>query len=286
MGVMLEVKSESGIDDLLYPDEEIEVLALHVGDRIDVRELNRAECILPAPALNRVGDCGYAVVFRYGVVVLFHVSDHEVAQFQATIGPFVSGALEIPEREEALILITPDGEEKLRRQSASHLLEQSGIVLRSATRGRLQIVAEVLGKSVALTHYHRRVSSVFDRIEPFAVQMRTGYPLDGTGRDLLQLLGDATVTQTHMIGRVEIRDKPDLAWGRADLDRLYQQLAAEYELRERDAALTKKLDLVSSTTSTFFNLQESRRALRVEWYIVVLILVEIGLILYEIFMAA
>ena len=67
----------------------------------------------------------------------------------------------------------------------------------------------------------------------------------------------------------------------AGRERLHQRLAGEYELPERHRALERKLDLIARTASTLLTLQYNRRSLRVEWYIVALIVVEILLTLGE-----
>jgi uncharacterized Rmd1/YagE family protein len=62
------------------------------------------------------------------------------------------------------------------------------------------------------------------------------------------------------------------------------RLESEFELRERHLALERKLDLISRTAETLLKLLNNNRALRVEWYIVILIVAEIMLTLYELFM--
>jgi len=71
-------------------------------------------------------------------------------------------------------------------------------------------------------------------------------------------------------------------WEQPELERLYVRLEDEYELRERHLALERKLDLISRTAETMLDLMQHKRSLRVEWYIVILIIVEILLTLYEI----
>ncbi|MBN2255575.1 MAG: RMD1 family protein, partial [Deltaproteobacteria bacterium] len=68
-----------------------------------------------------------------------------------------------------------------------------------------------------------------------------------------------------------------------DLERLYARLEDEYELRERHVALERKLELISKTAQTLLDMLQAKRTLRVEWYIVILILVEIMLTLYDMF---
>ena len=52
-----------------------------------------------------------------------------------------------------------------------------------------------------------------------------------------------------------------------------------------DATL-RKLELIGDTAQTLLDLLQNRRSLRVEWYIVILIVVEIVLTLYELFFHA
>ncbi len=62
---------------------------------------------------------------------------------------------------------------------------------------------------------------------------------------------------------------------------MFARLEDEYELQERRLALERKLDLISHTVETLVDLLQNKRALRVEWYIVALILFEILLTLYQ-----
>jgi len=61
---------------------------------------------------------------------------------------------------------------------------------------------------------------------------------------------------------------------------LFARLEDEFELRERHTAIERKLELISRTSNTLLELLSSRHTLRVEWYIVILIIFEILLSLY------
>ncbi len=61
-------------------------------------------------------------------------------------------------------------------------------------------------------------------------------------------------------------------------------MSREYELRDRDQALTRKLDFISDTAQIYLEMLQTRQTLRVEWYIVGLIIFEIGLTLYDMFL--
>ncbi|MGL4186352.1 MAG: RMD1 family protein, partial [Thiotrichaceae bacterium] len=70
-----------------------------------------------------------------------------------------------------------------------------------------------------------------------------------------------------------------------DLQGLYLQLEDEFELQERHVALERKLQVISNTAETLLDLLQTQQSQRVEWYIVILIVVEIALTLYELFVS-
>ena len=144
----------------------------------------------------------------------------------------------------------------------------------------LQLIADVLAKSLVLARYETVMAGMFDRIEPLAAELRARGRVNARGRVLLRQIGVVLGIQHRMVGRAETAEKPELLWDHPELERLHLHLAEEYELRERDRALDRKLDLAGRTVETLLGLVQARSSLRVEWYIVALILAELGLALY------
>jgi uncharacterized Rmd1/YagE family protein len=262
------------------PDERvgktIMARAWFLGSRIDVRQLERGETVALAPLTLRPAEGGYAVVFRFGAVVFVDVSPMEQASFIEKLAPFLTGRFEDPETEDAEIRVDPERGDGV---DAMGLL-----MLRAASVDRIQVVADVLAKSAVLTHYEERVAKVFDRIEVLAAHLGRGAS-PAHGRELLREIGSVLLIQTRTVGRVEVAEKPEITWENPELDRFFERLSVEYELRDRDVALSRKLELVAHTAQTYLNLLQDRQSIRLEWYIVILIAVEIVLILYDIFLA-
>lgn len=255
----------------------VPVRAVLIGQRLDLRALYRSDSYGVAPLAIPAGERGVAVLFRYGVVVLFNLQVVEQAAFLAHLQTFVGEPLDQPENEDAEILVEPEGEERV---------DTSGVIrLRQVTIARLVIVADVLAKSVILAYDEDRLAAAFDSIEPVAESLRRQGEGVTPARQLLAHIGDVLLTQHRMVGRVQISDKPDLLWEHPELERLYARLREEYELSERDHALNRKLDLITQTAETALGLLQARSTLRVEWYIVILIVVEIALTLYDLFIA-
>jgi uncharacterized Rmd1/YagE family protein len=253
--------------------QAIAVRALLLAERLDTRPLERDHAIAAAPVAISIEGGGTAIVFRYGAVVLFETPEEAAQQLLAKLDPMLTEKFTIPEREDLQLLIRPDGDQ---------LVDAAGnIILRDRTTERLQLVADVLAKNLVLSHYEARVAEIFDRIEPLALTLREKGRAGAPGKELLQHIGNVLLMQQKMVGRVETGEKPELVWEHPELDRLYMRLAEEYELRERGRAIDRKLDVVSRTVETLLSLVQARSSLRVEWYIVILIIAELALAAYS-----
>ncbi|MFZ3235280.1 MAG: RMD1 family protein [Stellaceae bacterium] len=251
--------------------ETVPVCALLLGERIDTR-LERSGSLGTAPLTLNLPGGGIAVLFRYGAVVLFGAKTAALDEFVKGLAPSVVGAFPTPEQDEARLLVRPDSDQ--------HVDASGNIILRDRSTERLQLVADILAKSLVLSHYETRINDLFDRIEPLAMALREKGRAGVAGKVLLRHIGDVLLMQQKMVGRVGTSETPELLWEYPALDRFYLRLADEYELRDRDRALDRKLDIVSNTVETLLGLVQTRSSMRVEWYIVALIVAELLLSLY------
>lgn len=252
--------------------------AVYVGEQIDLRPFVRSRRV-PAqqPAIAAVQGGGVAIIFRYGAVVFFDVSIAQQQKFLESLLPLVRQAYEQPETEEIAISIDVQAPEGISGEA---------VVLREASLERLEIVAAALGKSVALAQYEADASQNFERIEPFAIQLEQSGRGGRNMRLLLRHTGRALLDELKMVARVEVTDRPELIWDHPGLKQLYLRLEDEYELQERSSILDRKLELISRTVGTVLDLLQKSRSSRVEWYIVILILIELAVMLYQLFAGA
>lgn len=258
--------------ELFAEREQITARALFVGQRLELREFERSKRLASNPLVVTAGSDGCAVLFRYGVIVLFGLTSVEEVTFLENIKPFINAPLQEVESEDLDARIQLNSNEGM---------EGKFVVVKRFTVERLQIIADVLAKSVVLAFYERRVAKSFERIEPFAEKLHTEGSSGKQARDFISHIGDTLIMQGKMVGRVEVADKPEVLWEAPDLERFYLSLEIEYEIRERHVALERKLELISRTAETLLDLLHNKRSLRVEWYIVILIVVDIIVSLFE-----
>jgi len=249
--------------------------ALLIGERIELKTLSAGETLATNPLTVRVRGAGTATLYRYGVAVLFDVSPLEEVTFLAQLQPLVANPYATPETEVLDVRIEPGAREGV----------IGGVVaLESAAVEHLQVIADVLSKSTLLSLYERRVASEFDRIEPLAAELDRAGRIRGPSKDLLKKLGSMLLVEHRMVGRAEISEKPEILWDNPGLEGLFAKLEDEFEIKERHTALERKLNLISQTAHTVLELLASKHSLRVEWYIVILIVFEILLTLYQLFL--
>lgn len=255
-------------------NREFTARAILVGQRIDLRALGSTQRLGGGPLAVSVRGGGAAVIFRYGAVVLFDVQPLEQDEFLRQLEPRIQGRTGEMEAEEISVRIDSEAKE---------VLEGNTVILKDTGTERLEIVADILSKSIVLARYESTVAQTFDRIEPFAGELAKQNTGSQMARELLSHLGSALLIEQQMVGRVQIDDTPEILWDRPDLERLFARLRDEFEILERFTALNRKLELVSRTVETALGLIQARRSLRVEWYVVILIVVEILLTLCQMF---
>ncbi|HXY38022.1 MAG TPA: RMD1 family protein [Vicinamibacteria bacterium] len=256
----------------LYPaGSTVTVRALLLGERLDLKGFDAGQRVATNPLVVSAAEGQYVALFRYGVAVLFGVNPLQEVGVLGQLAPFVGQPYPKRETEDARLRLAPQAEEQV---------VSGEIVLQEASVEHLQVIADVLAKSVVLAYYEATLAAVFDTVEPFAAGLRHRERIP-RGGNLLRYVGDTLLIQHKMVGRVEVGEKPEVMWERPQLSRLFARLEDEYELAERRAALERKIELISRTVGSLLELQQNQRSLRVEWYIVALIVIELALSLYQ-----
>lgn len=252
--------------------ETILASAIIVGERIAIKDLENTSPLATNPLIIKAGATGCAVILRYGVIVTFNLDAEEESEFLRSLQPLVREPIDTANSEKIAIAFRPQAKERL---------EADVLWLQEFTAERLQIVAEALAKSVVLDYYETEVSSLFGRIKNFTTAIQGKNPRPPKEKELLDCISSTLLIQQKMLGIVEVGDKPNPIWDYPELERLYLRLEDEYELRERAIALEKKLDLVSKSVETALSILQRDSSYRVEWYIVILIVGEIFLSIYD-----
>jgi uncharacterized Rmd1/YagE family protein len=240
----------------------LKVRAVLLGDRLVADRSSNPDMISSAPFCFRKGE-GYAVVFRYGALVLVGLGTQEE---QAILAQYAQGAAPV-EEEHVELALAPDQDEGL---TADGRLQ-----IKALTSAHVLVLADILAKSIALARYEHEIAAVFDTIEPAATTLAVSGRIPRARKALLQLVGSALLAQHRVSGRIAFAEKPDALWDHPELERFYARLEDEYEIIERGTLLHGKVEVIASAAQTFTDMMDTARSMRLEVLIVVLILAEL-----------
>ncbi len=250
------------------------MVATTLSDKIRTKGINLGDRTSHLPLSFRLGENQWIVVFRFGVVVTVGLNEKEIQDIFSELQPFMDNPHSVQKSEDIAIEIG----------AKSDSIESGSVSLVELTREHVLIMSDILAKSVMLERYESLMLEIFTETEPFAEYLIKGKGGKVRPNELKRTIGATLMTQQIMVGRVEVNDKPEVLWEHPELEKFYSRLENEYEIRERNDALEKKLRLINTTAETQLGLLHNAHSLRVEWYIVILIVFEICLTLYEMFL--
>ncbi|GAA4025959.1 RMD1 family protein [Actimicrobium antarcticum] len=257
---------------LLISADQFQASALIVAERIDIRTTGQLPIIGQSPWMTRLPGGGVAAIFRYGAVALFAEEPGDREWLLSGLQENMSGAGDV--RTEETVWVTIDA-------LADEGPYGSKVRIRSADLERLQLLAEALSKAAMLSFQERRAATDFDRIEPLAQDLADDGKFSVKSSELLKAVGSMLLSEHRLTGRAEVMDRPDVLWDNPHLNGLYARLEGDYELRERAVALERKLATLSRTADTLVETVRYQSSHRVEWYIVLLIMIELVVALWE-----
>jgi uncharacterized Rmd1/YagE family protein len=254
--------------------KEIPVRALQLGERIEVKGLEREDAFSSTPLAFRTSGDGMAVLFKSGAAVFVNMTPVEEEELVRSLAPRIVAPLDERETETARLVVKPNEDE---------LVASSGALqIKAPDTTRFLLVAEALAMSVALAYDERRIAAAFDRIDAVAQTLKEGHLPRSPQATLLEQIGQAMSLQQRLAGRVDLDEKPDVLWDHPELERFWARLVDEYDLPQRGRAIARKLEVIRGTADTIAELMATRTSHRLEWYIIVLIGLEIALSLYTI----
>ena len=254
------------------PGSLLRARAVILGERLDHRGLGPGGTAMADPVPIAAPAPISAFAFRWGAVVIFGADPADEAALLASLAPRITNPADSQAEEVALIALGAE-RDGVDAEGVIQLCDQAA--------ERLTVVSDALAKSAALAQQEARIADALDRLEPAVADLRAAGKLRFSSRALHRQIGHALSAHSRNLARVEAADKPEVLWDHPDLERLHARLSDEYELRERGAALERKLVWIGNTIQTLLSLLQAKRALGLEAAVVALVGIEVAFTLYE-----
>lgn len=248
--------------------------AVYMGQRLNLKGFQtkfKLDTLEKDPFLYQMGEDKYAVLFRYGVVVLWNFEEGDSNDFLMKLTPFVESALEN----------SPFEEMTLKRKKSKEIIDDGVVYLEEISNQIIQLLSVILARSVILDYLEQRVDSILHNfgkvIDSFSKNGKPSMP----ARTMLKMVGGAMKIKNDAVSQMALLDKPDFTWEDSYLDEVFGALDEEYEISDRYSIITQKISALFQDSELIMNYLEGKRSMLLELVIIILIVIEIILFVFE-----
>lgn len=149
------------------------------------------------------------------------------------------------------------------------------VQLQSLSVEHIKVVSETFGQSLALNRCQNSVQELFSQCRPLAQELQNKGNIHLANREILKLVGRILSLREETLSKLALIDAPLEAWQSERLTRLHGQLYDRFNVKQRLATLETKLDYLLSLNETLMNLIRHQESHRLEWIIILLIVIEV-----------
>jgi required for meiotic nuclear division protein 1 len=146
-----------------------------------------------------------------------------------------------------------------------------------------EIVGTVLAKSVALERLEIDIDKLIDEIEDIVNYLQRGY-LTVSDKQLAKMSARILGFRLSTISYIMLLDKPEITWVNEEAAILFDSLSPLFELTDRGENIRLKSEMLMDITKVFTELAHAKRGNRLEWGVIILIMIEICLSIVDMFM--
>lgn len=214
---------------------------------------------------------GDVFVFRYGVVVMWHLEPEEERHLLTVIRSFCErDGLDEPESDDFAYEI---GGDQPRFVSDILMMPDASVLAKlTASHGMAQ--------SVKLSSFEESVQRSIEATRDLAAELAaTGAIVSRSRRDIAMTLGSLVMDRHILYLFADVLDPPDIIWNHPEYDSLYRLVERYLELPQRVEMLNKRVDVVRELLNLLSSELQFRHSSRLEVIIIILIMLELILAL-------
>lgn len=207
----------------------------------------------------------YIYIFHYGMVSFFNMSNDEINEVLEQIKPFSYNYFSEKISEEASILIQPN------------ILQVNfqNIVLPELNAEMIRLVMLNASQSVALNRYSEITEELLIETNEHTKYLENKGKLDISGNKLKRFIGKVLNIKNKISENLYIFDSPEITWENEQLNKLNQDLKQSFDLKDRYRLIHDRIKIIKENLELFKDIMDHKESSRLEWIIIILILVEV-----------
>jgi required for meiotic nuclear division protein 1 len=144
-----------------------------------------------------------------------------------------------------------------------------------------ELISTVLAKSVALEKTEEQLGKIHDKLETMIDRLEKGKLRIGN-KELARTTAKIVRHEYNTLAYIMILDKPEITWSSSNASEFHDKMLEFFELNDRYKILKSKTEILYNIMDGFSTISHSIRGLFVEWIVVILIVIEILLTIFQI----
>jgi uncharacterized Rmd1/YagE family protein len=254
----------------------LKVISFQVADHIDVRQFNN---VFTAnihysdleELFYNIGNNKYMYVFRHGIVSFTGYTETEMSSFLQLIKPYCRNYIEQRLSDEF----------DIETGAPSVIYGFSKIEILQADIEIIRLIMLNVSQSVALDYYDLQTNVLLEETNYHTQILEKQGRIELGVVELKKSIGRTLNLKNKIAANLYIFDSPEETWEDEELNKLDQGLKKTFELQARFRNVQEGLAIVKENLDLLKDLLQNRNSARLEWIIIILIMVEVVNLILE-----
>jgi uncharacterized Rmd1/YagE family protein len=248
----------------------LKVISFQVADNIDVRQFKN---VFTASVhysdleelFYNIRDQKYLYVFKHGIVSFVGYAETEMSAFLQLIKPYCRNYIEQRLSDEF----------DIETGASSVNYGFSKVEIPQADIETVRLIMLNVSQSVALDYYDQQTNLLLEETNYHTQILEKKGKIELGGTNLKKYIGRTLNLKNKIAANLYIFDSPEETWEDENLNKLDIGLKKTFELQARFRNVQEGLGIVKENLELLKDLLQNRNSSRLEWIIIILILMEV-----------
>ncbi len=207
----------------------------------------------------------YIYVFKYGVVCFYNINKEEIKQICQEILKYAKNIILEDISEHINVVVG----------GTTNKVSFGTVTLKKFNVESLRLVMLNVSQSVALDNYANISEQILEDTRLHTTYLEEKGKLDINGVNLKKYIGRVLNIKNKISENLYIFDSPDVTWDDETLNKLDQNLKRVFDLKDRYRSIHDQVEIIKENLELFKDIMFHRESSKLEWIIIILILVEV-----------
>lgn len=208
----------------------------------------------------------FVYVFQYGIVAFFNHTSGEINTIVKTLIPSAP-SWEEQELSETIKVFIKEGIQEVSFDQ---------VTLPDFNHEAIRLVMMNTSQSVALDKYLEITDLLLTETNGYTKSLELNGKFNISGKKLKRFIGKVLNIKNQISENLYIFDSPDITWENESMNRLHIALKQTFDLKDRYRYIYERTAIIKEDLELFKDIMEHRESSKLEWIIIILILVEVA----------